>query len=146
MPYEKQRQHGKALYIVQWGDPHDLTPEGIREGCPSVPGVYILSHGSIVHYAGNTKTRTVKRRIRDHLPENEKDQCNLKYFDEYGEGVWFVCASMNRSPQDRKDVEYWLIRHFSPECNDVVDVSSGRYSEICVNPPGSSKLKCYEVE
>lgn len=95
-----------------------------NSGVPAAAGVYVIGHSDTVHdlelsrtYVYVGETADLRRRLSEHLPDNERNPGLREYIvDNYDEVIcWYA-----RVPSDKtKVVEEDLIRRLCPRFNKV---------------------------
>ena len=135
----------RKTFNVSWSTRFEYNEENVKGVVPiDKEGVYRLiflkNQDYLVFYVG---LGNLEDRLLSHLQASEPDECIKSHLENYK--CYFRFAVIENE-KDQMDVEWWIVKHYEPKCNDPEKAPhSGRYDEICVNPTNEEQPVCYKT-
>lgn len=135
----------KRTFNITWSELRKYNEENVKKVVPTgKEGVYRLSYQKeeryIIFYVGRGN---LQERLSAHLQPSESNECIKQHLKDYD--CYFRFAIIE-DEKDRMDVEWWMVKHYKPKCNDPEKVAhSGKHDEICVNPTNNASPICYKT-
>ncbi len=116
----------KRTLQLDWQGYYEYITDNVQKYAPATGGVYKISikqnDGTLkVRYIG--QANNLDRRLKEHLDtDNEPNECLAERIKKYH--AEFSFAEINEQ-EDRDGAELALYNHYTPVCNDSVDIPSG---------------------